>query len=337
MPAMPTRFRLVLAAVAAGLAGCSEYTVEAAGPPGGRYNPPALGAVVQVDRITQVSPPQVDILWVIDNSQTMAEEQDKLLGSFDAFIRYFAGSGLDFHVGVVSTDMEDPEQSGRLVLDDSGGGRYIDTSYDLDQAASSFAERAALGTDGSSDERGRDAAYAALTSQRDGTNAGFYRQDAALAMIAISDERDYSRMSVQDFSDWALSLKQGPAVSFNAIVGLDVDDCQEAERGTGYLEVVDQVGGTVASICAADWTGILGQLGIAAAGLQSEFFLSRVPIEATLEVGVDVGGSVTEYTLDADYGYDPARNSIAFYAVYPPPLSVVQIAYEVRSSGGSSP
>jgi hypothetical protein len=318
-----------------GAVGCTEYSVGATAPPGGRYNPPDLGAEVHVDRVTQLALPQVDILWIVDNSQTMQEEQDRLLGSFDSFIRYFADSGLDFHVGVISTDMDNPDESGKLVLDDSGGGRFIDTSYDLDGAVRSFSERAALGTAGSSDERGRDAAYAALVTERDTTNGGFYRDDAALVMIAISDERDYSRMSVQDFGDWAISRKRGlGSVSFNAIVGLSDSDCPEAERGTGYLELVEQVGGTAASICAADWTVILDQLGVAAAGLDAEFFLSRVPVEATLEVSVESGGTETPYVLDRDYGYDRARNSIAFYALYPPPLSVVSIAYQVRSGAG---
>ena len=50
------------------LAACQEYNLNGGDDVGGKYNPPDLGAKVQVDHVTQVTIPAVDVLFVIDNS-----------------------------------------------------------------------------------------------------------------------------------------------------------------------------------------------------------------------------------------------------------------------------
>ena len=54
-------------------------------------NPPDLSAVTKEDRIVQVTVPSVDVLWVIDNSCSMIEEQIALTDNFGKFIQYFVG------------------------------------------------------------------------------------------------------------------------------------------------------------------------------------------------------------------------------------------------------
>ena len=60
----------------------------------------------------------LDILWVIDNSCSMTEEQQALSQNFASFVQYFVGSGLDYHIGVVSTDWDN------LAGDHHDAGRY---------------------------------------------------------------------------------------------------------------------------------------------------------------------------------------------------------------------
>ncbi|HJL39673.1 MAG TPA: hypothetical protein RMG48_00060 [Myxococcales bacterium LLY-WYZ-16_1] len=91
---------------------------------------------IQVDELQQAAAARVDILWVVDNSQTMLDEQTLLAENFDRFISnliFCQGTGFeedrcdletatcqrsglpcqppDYHVGVVSTD---PRDEGRL-------------------------------------------------------------------------------------------------------------------------------------------------------------------------------------------------------------------------------
>jgi len=59
-----------------------------------------------------------------------------------------------------------------------------------------FAQMATLGTGGSFDEMGRRAVFRALTEPLQSTdNAGFYRDEASLHVVVISDEDDSSGVS----------------------------------------------------------------------------------------------------------------------------------------------
>ena len=321
------------------LAGCTDYNLNGPAVHEGKYNPPDLTTPIQTDHITQVTIPAVDVLWIIDNSGSMAEEQRALRDNFTSFMQYFTDSGLDYHVGVVSTDMDNKKESGKLVDDSSHSGRYIDTSMSGDEAVASFRDRADLGTFGSSYECGLDAAYVALTDERDRTNSGFYRPEASLSMVVISDEHDQSadnRLGVgstSEFISWAEGLKTKEGmVSFSSIVGLTNADCPEAEKGMGYLEATNSIGGIKASICDSDWSGVLTELGLQAAGLKREFYLSLRPVEETITVSVTTDGEEEGFDEGDDWTYDAARNSITFVEYVPDPLSVVNIDYEVLAS-----
>ena len=109
------------------MAGCEVETAISGGEAvAGVPNPTDLEALVQHERIIQMKKEKVDTIFVIDKSCSMAEEQLALAQNFERFIGYFIDSGLDWHVGVVSTDMADPQHSGKLRT--YGGHRYIDGS-----------------------------------------------------------------------------------------------------------------------------------------------------------------------------------------------------------------
>ena len=55
------------------------------------------GGVTDVS--TQVTTPEVDVLFVIDNSCSMNNEQSELTANFPSFMAYFLDSGLDYHIG----------------------------------------------------------------------------------------------------------------------------------------------------------------------------------------------------------------------------------------------
>jgi hypothetical protein len=299
------------------------------------------------DIVVQGDSPQVDILWVIDNSGSMAEEQQELASNFPEFIRFFLDSGLDWHIGVISTDTDGADKG---KLQGAGGYRYLDP--DTPNPNELFQQMATLGTDGSSDERGRRAAYSALTDPLvSGYNAGFYRENASLHVIVISDENDSSgaNPSRNEFINFLNGIKLDPdAVTFSSIVG-PANGCATADPGTEYLAVTDAVGGIVESICVSDWAPVLEQLGLQASGLEREFPLSEVPVEDTLIVWVEDSGYVydginvddlTNGVTQADlcssgacftYEFRPRRNSIAMLDFVPSPLAQVHVAYEIAS------
>ena len=296
------------------LIGCSDYNIHDQNDALGKYNPPDLGAEEKTDRIVQVTVPSVDVLWVIDNSCSMEEEQTALSANFGKFMSYFTDSGLDYHVGVVSTDMDSQAHSGKLRRD--GGTSFIDTSFSASEANQSFSRRAQMGTSGSGWERGLDAAWASIVTHGNGNNNGFYRDEAAFAMVVISDEEDFSDVSVQEFISWASALKpSSEMVSFSSIVWQQ--QCGNGPwgetNGTRYMQATDGIGGIKWPICNTSWDSVLAELGMQAAGLRREFFLSSVPVVDSIQVDVvDGNGNSQSFGMGADYDYDRARNSIRF-------------------------
>ena len=76
---------------------------------------------VQVDTFQQTPNPTVDILWVVDNSGSMGVWRQKLGAKFDQFMSKLEESEANYHIGVVSTDADDPAHSGNL----QGDPKYI--------------------------------------------------------------------------------------------------------------------------------------------------------------------------------------------------------------------
>lgn len=313
------------------LLACQDYNIHGDPDVYGTPNPPDLSIPVQTDRITQVPVPSVDVLWVVDNSCSMSEEQTALTNSFGKFMKYFLDSGLDYHVGVTSTDMDTPGFKG--ALREVNGVKWLEPG--TADPIKTFKSMARMGIDGSADEKGRAAVYTALELKKDGVNAGFLRDDAYLSVIIISDENDYSGrdpISLEDFIDWLKVEKEDPEqVTFSSIVGPE-GGCATAEAGMEYLRVTRQIGGIEWSICESDWEGLLEELGVQAAGLKREFFLSQVPVEASIAVWVMEGETRTDFVVGDDYAYDRNRNSIQFATYIPTPLSQVFVEYQLLSS-----
>src|SRR5687767_15154056 len=106
---------------------CIEYDPEGKPKlPPNVYNLPSPPPTTVTDVFVQVTTPKVDVLWVIDNSGSMEDEQADLVANFPAFMDFFLGSGLDYHIGVTSTDLDRNYNGsmGKLVMID--GIKYLD-------------------------------------------------------------------------------------------------------------------------------------------------------------------------------------------------------------------
>jgi hypothetical protein len=155
---------------------------------------------------------KVDILFVIDNSGSMVEEQASLLASFSGFvsgIQAQLGSADSYHLGVVTTDAYSNnapgcQTLGALVTQTGGdsaagldclpfssGARYLDdTEPDLDAKFSCIAQ---VGISGSGDEIQAQSGYTAVSFAMNAPGAcndGFIRDDALLVVVIITDEED---------------------------------------------------------------------------------------------------------------------------------------------------
>ena len=155
---------------------------------------------------------KVDLLFVIDNSGSMADEQINLVQSFPGFISAMQtelAEASGYNIGVVTTDLYifdvscGPVSIGNLVVQTGGpnssnstcgpyqsGGAYM---TEQDNLADKFSCAAQVGTGGSGDERPMEAMTTALSPalvDAGGCNEGFLREDALLVVVIITDEED---------------------------------------------------------------------------------------------------------------------------------------------------
>lgn len=170
-----------------------------------------------------IEPQKLDILFVIDNSNSMREEQEAVARELTAFvdeIKKAGGVRQDFNVGVITTSVyqhssqngvvffrEYPTQSGRLqpVPDRSADGgvtlgtgtQRVLTGEDPD-LVDKFSRLVQQGVAGSGQETPFEAVRLALLSDlikkplAEGGNGGFLRDGARLLVVVLTDEDDCS-------------------------------------------------------------------------------------------------------------------------------------------------
>lgn len=275
----------------------------------------------------------VDMLFVVDSSGSMGEEQAALADGFDAFIESFLALEYDFHLAV--TDMDYQRTAGAFF------GDPAILTPDTPNLVEQFRENALVGIFGSGSEKGLEAARQALSpAKREGVNAGFFREEALLAVIFLTDEDDQSTASNETYLDFFLDLKRGDRrrVKLSAIAGPVPDGCATALPGTRYAEVAEATGGVFTSICQDD-VG-MPRLGEVLSGYKKAFALAHEPLDGV--VAVSVNGEPLEpgpetWTLDA--GGEGGPRVVFAPGAVPPDCAEVQFAYHTSEpvAGGGEP
>jgi len=173
---------------------------------------------------------KMDILFVIDDSGSMACEQSMLTASFSGFIEVLEAynnenaDAISYRIGVTSTgrsldytidappvmgidippmDLSESDLDGSLVS--VGGQKWIDGPGDTAAITSAFSQMATLGTSGTSFEMPLECMREALDNDSaGGANEGFLREDALFIVVVITDEDDCSRTD----NDFTISTDQ---------------------------------------------------------------------------------------------------------------------------------
>ena len=262
-----------------------------------------------------------DMLFVVDDSQSMAEEQALLSANFGAFVDVVEDSMADFQAGVITTDVE---------VEGAGLLRSELITPETEDMGAAFLEALDVGYYGSRDEQGLEAVSMAL----DGRNADLVRPGARLNVIFVSDEDDHSPAGLDDYiTEWRDASGSGELV-VHAIVGNMPAGCASgvtaADPGERYLDVAIMTDGYRDSICADDYSAILQRIGLDLSNLNDTFFLEALPQPRSIEVFVE-DVEIPEREADG-WQYDGGRNAIVFdgWAV-PRPAMAITVYYEILS------
>lgn len=285
----------------------------------------------QTDNLGKVAKPKVDILFVIDNSCSMGDEQASLGQNFQSFIKWASTLKVDYHIGVTTTDTRNTGQKNKLV-----GGELVGSptpaSKDKFLTANTpnieqqFVQRATVGVNGSGREAGLEAARLALSHPlaTTGANAGFLRNDATLSIIAISDEPDQSPSPPEFYINFFQSLKGNRLDSlfrFSAVIGISSSGATRCSgqwgngpggsaRSSGrYAKVAKATAGLATSICTSNWSDTLNKLGAVTFGIKTVYNLTRDPDPKSIQVKIN--GKVVPKGADT-WDYSSQENGIAF-------------------------
>ena len=267
------------------LAGCSDFFIRS-------QDPVVVEAVVVEERFVQEGLPELDLLFVIDDTSSMASEQVRLLEALEALPALLDEAGLSWQIGVVSMDLSQ-EDAGLLQ-----GAPWIITP-EVDDPEDALRRAADLGTTGRPPEAGLAAAVLALSEPlRSTANRAFRRSTAALHVVVVSDADDDSADFLEDPGADLLSLLlaeeglSGQPARLSAVVGPEPSGCNgedgsTATAGSTYLAVAEASGGTVESICEVDFAPVLAAIGELPISWPDTFWLQAEPVPATLRVSLD--------------------------------------------------
>lgn len=251
---------------------------------------------------------KLDIIWVIDNSGSMSEEQASLGTNFSNFIDDFIDENVDFKMGVTTTDTRT-----------SGGGQAYSTSLaDLTSARaqadeadfkSDFARHVNVGIRGDGNEKGLQASESFINRYKD----SWMRSDAYLVVVYLSDEEDQSPKTKEEY----LASLQAAKTNAGYVKAYSIVNTVPCTTGGGitcgyerYGYQADQTGGTVADI-KSNFATVLRDMGQQIINLLDTFPLAHDPVAGTVEVRVNgvvqaSGWSVTGRQLKFDAGSVPA-------------------------------
>ena len=329
--------------------GCGEHT-------------PSYSILPAAQQFVQDAEPvnaKVDILWVIDNSGSMATSQANLVNNFEAFIKDFVDNEYDFQMAVTTTDAyraKPPFNGGswnynRSDFRDGANGNFSGVRIitpETPDIVETFVTNATQGIWGHGDER----PFESIVTTLDLTPAteGFLRGDAFLAIIILTDEDDFSH----DGSNWARDDYNYPGLhsigqyidfldqytgssgdsrryNVNSISILDQECLDEVSYGVQKIghrvhELVDETGGIKGSLC-GDFRVILGSMSQLILQLSTQFYLDREPVVSSIRVSIN--GEVVPHVDEnpgpkkGGWSYNASANSILFHGDYLPPQGAV--------------
>jgi len=296
---------------------------------------------------------KVDVLWVIDNSGSMYTKQEKLGAGFSSFASLFSAKDFNFNMAVITTDIAgqdgdfqslpypyqhpiDPARSNPANYVGVNGPAVNILNNSTTDLFEHFISNVRVGDTGAANAQSLDAIIRSLgTTKLAGVNSGFLREDAHLAVIIVTDDDDGdinfglgSTASTADVINHLQSLKPD---KFDVIsrtykknftvsavmVDTDTTGCVAPfSPGVEYRSLVNDTSGSIANICANDFSTGLSQISQRIAEAITEIPLSRTPDVSTIQILFN--GTVVPQNATDGWTYSSTGNKIVFHGNYIP-------------------
>jgi hypothetical protein len=238
---------------------------------------------------------KVDILFVIDNSKSMLQYQQRLASKVGDMVNTLNHLGMDYRVAVTTTTMSSNTTTYPMTRQIIGQPTYL-TSQNINL----LADRIIVGEAGADLERGLDSMrYVTSAAYLNSIKSDFMRMDALFSVVFISDEVDQSsefgNPNSNDFVNYLNTLKPtfsngARAWLANYIGILTNNSCDNlggyVSIGTQFIKLVDASGGTKSSICNADLTSAISDIKARIVDQLTAYRFKDVPNKSTIQVTV---------------------------------------------------
>lgn len=262
---------------------------------------------------------KVDILWIVDNSSSMLKHQQSLSAQVPELVAKLNSLKMNYHMAVVTTSMGGTTPDGGKFI---GSPKFVTSS--TPDLVNSLKNRMIVGEAGSNNERGLESMENALSaSYLANEGKGFFRNDALLVVIALSDENDKSAVSnpVSHYVNLLDGLKR-PWVDgtrswvFNFIGVLPTSsNCKTfndyAEAGLTFIDIAKESGGVQESICNTSLASAVTNVRARIYQILTDFKLSKKPVIESITVAIN-GQAIPRSNVNG-WDYIAATNAVRFY------------------------
>jgi hypothetical protein len=266
---------------------------------------------------------KVDIIMMVDNSSSMDTYQNRLADQVPGMVNSLNALGMDYHLVVVTTDMRTGGNGGMFV----GNPKVL--SRDTANLNTVLTSRIRQGNGGSDLERGLQSIQSVLTQgYLEGEGAGFLRADALLAVIALSNEDDYSSGTVDSYRQLFDQVKpkfngttRAWVVNFIGVPNLQ-SSCSTAldgtykEPGARWIELAGLSQGLVQPICDTTLAAAVDNVRKRIVEIITDFPLKQKPKLDT--VVVHINGQLIPQSNTNGWEYIPAGYLLRFHGTAVP-------------------
>jgi hypothetical protein len=240
----------------------------------------------------------LDVLFVVDNSGSMVEEQAEIRNRISGFISKL--QGIDWQIAVTSTDPEPYARFGDGQFRKFSNGNFILTPQEANPQTL-LGDNIFMGSSGSGDERGINANYRAIeraAASATSAQAKLIRSSAALATVLISDEDECSvgcsanvisssPQGLIDLVKTQLSLEK--RFAFHSIIWRPGTSCSTGyNEGHTYKQLTQLTGGIMGDVCASNYANQLEDIGTSVVNLVKSVQLRCAPFDGDFNGQVDL-------------------------------------------------
>jgi hypothetical protein len=293
--------------------------------------------------------PKADIIWVLDESGSMSDDNANVAANAQAFFQQATTAGLDFRMGITAMNLG---VMGKFAARDdatSTGDKWLGKN-DVAAFQAGVDDPSSTDPDEGASEYGLSAAQSAVIRHvpRSATDAAKVRPDAKLVVLFITDEHpeEIEDGGILADSDLDPSMQQlSQIVSFLKpyidtftqhkatvhVVGVPppYPSCNNGgEVGWGYTELASWFGGQYGSLCQPDLGATISAIITDVLGEASSIKLEWVPISAT--IAVTRSGQLLPRSRSMGWDYEAKSNAIVLHGIPNDPLNPAEIVVSYR-------